>query len=146
MICDLFETLFKRLNIEHKKLDRTLIVCRTSSDCGKLYTKFVSSISSAAMPHVQMYYSKTWTHIKEIIQGDMSAKNGPVRILICTSAAGMGVNFVSVQNVIHYGSSYCIDDLLQQMRRAGRNSKRSFTCFCTRLDKYRVFKMKCFNI
>ena len=39
-----------------------------------------------------MYHSKTNEKVKEKIRDDMSS-DGLIRVLICTNAAGMGVNF-----------------------------------------------------
>ena len=40
--------------------------------------------------------------LKASIANDMSASRGRVRILLCTSSAGMGVNFSQINYVIHF--------------------------------------------
>ena len=51
------------------------------------------------------------------------SSNGVIRVLICTNAAGMGVNFFGLCNVIHYGLPYQMDTFVQQMGRAGRDGE-----------------------
>lgn len=43
--------------------------------------------------YLHMYHSKTPDPVKETIKLEMNNSNGKLRILIATSAAGMGVNF-----------------------------------------------------
>lgn len=72
-----------------------------------------------------MYHSKTSDATKEKIRKDMLEANGKIRVLICTNAAGMGVNFQNVNNIVHYGPPRDLDNLVQQMGRAGRDGTQS---------------------
>ena len=40
-------------------------------------------------------------------------------MLICTNAAGMGVNVRNLNNIIHYGVPHDLNTFVQQMGRAG---------------------------
>ena len=51
----------------------------------------------------------------------MNQENGKIGILIATSAAGMGVNFKGVQNVLNFGPPKDMDTFVQQFGRAGRD-------------------------
>lgn len=51
---------------------------------------------------VQMFHSKTPEHIKENIRIDMESVDSQIRVLIRTNAAGLGVNFKGLHNVLHY--------------------------------------------
>lgn len=53
--------------------------------------------------YLHMYHSKTPDPVKETIKLEMNNPNGKLRILIATSAAGMGVNFSNLNQVINYG-------------------------------------------
>ncbi len=48
-----------------------------------------------------------------------------LRIIICTVAFGMGVNFEGFNMVIHYGPSKNIESYVQECRRSGRDGKTS---------------------
>ena len=48
-----------------------------------------------------MFHAKTPHHNKEVI---IKSMQGVVRVVFCTVALGMGVNFVDLNYVIHYGA------------------------------------------
>lgn len=50
-----------------------------------------------------MYHSHTPEPVKEMIRHDMQNPNGNIRVLVCTNAAGMGVNYPGVNFVVNYG-------------------------------------------
>lgn len=60
--------------------------------------------------------------MKETIKLEMNNPNGKLRILIATSAAGMGVNFSNLNQVINYRPPKDIDSFVQQIGRAGRDT------------------------
>ena len=60
---------------------------------------------------VDMYHSKTTDSVKESIKCNMNNTDGHNRILVATSAAGMGVNYKGVNNVINFGPSRCQNSL-----------------------------------
>ena len=71
--------------------------------CAKRY------LTKHLMKHVDMYHSQTPEVTKTRIRQDMTNPNGQVRVLICTTAAGMGVNFAGVENVINFGPPQELD-------------------------------------
>lgn len=56
----------------------------------------------------------------------MNDENGNIRVLIATSAAGMGVNYKGSSNVVHYSPPKDIDSFVQQLGRAGRDGSQTF--------------------
>ena len=48
-----------------------------------------------------MYHAGTPASVKDHISKSMALDKGNVRVLICTVAFGMGVNFKKVRRVIH---------------------------------------------
>jgi ATP-dependent DNA helicase RecQ len=82
-----------------------------------------------------MFHSKTPDYVKENIRQDMGQPDGKVRLLFCTNAAGMGVNFCNLHNIIHLGPPNDLDTLLQQMGRAGRDGKQSHELILFRMHK-----------
>jgi ATP-dependent DNA helicase RecQ len=118
---DLFQWVVDCLLVHKAQCSRIMIFCRSIDDCGKLYTMFRCALDESLHHHVNMYHSNTLDYVKEFVQTDMCNPQGNIRVLICTSAAGMGVNFSAVYHVVHYGPPYSIDSLIQQMGRAGRD-------------------------
>jgi ATP-dependent DNA helicase RecQ len=107
-----------------KDMDRYVIFCKSINDCAKIYLAFIEEFGKR-FPLVQMYHSKTDDVTKEKIRKDMEIETGNVRVLICTNAAGMGVNYKALHNVIHYGPPQELDTFVQQMGRAGRDGVES---------------------
>ncbi|XP_061171628.1 uncharacterized protein LOC133181101 [Saccostrea echinata] len=109
---------------EKKELcDRYLIFCPSIRTCSKLYTMFriMFKENVKLIDHIEMYHSKTTDDVKQLVKEDMSKENGKIRILIATSAAGMGVNFKGVKYTINYGCPRDMDTFVQQYGRAGRD-------------------------
>ena len=89
------------------QIPRTIIYCRSLKDCGEIYTLFDevkggSSNCDTSIPVVAMYHSKTPDNIKELVLSSLLEVDGKCRVVIATSALGMGVNIPDVRSIIHY--------------------------------------------
>lgn len=113
-----FDWILKDFDIQRENYPRHVIFSESISDVSKIYACFRKRIGPSDL--FEMYHSKTVESKKEIIREDMG-QNGKIRILMCTNAAGMGVNFVGVYNIVHYGLPREMDTFVQQMGRAGRD-------------------------
>lgn len=103
--------------------EQYLIFCPAISTCSKLYKifriKFKENVE--LLDHVEMYHSKAPDDVKQLVTDDMGNEKGIIRILIGTSAAGIGVNFKGVQYTINYGCPTDMDSFVQQYGRAGKD-------------------------
>ena len=63
------------------------------------------------------------------IENQEKFMNGMARIIVATTAFGMGVDKSDVQIVIHYDISASLEDYVQEAGRAGRDEKLSAECF-----------------
>ncbi|KAK3106908.1 hypothetical protein FSP39_002651 [Pinctada imbricata] len=77
------------------------------------------------MDYVQMFHSKITEDVKDDIRKDMEKEDGHIRVLIASSAAGMGVNFKGLYEVIKYGPPKDMDAFVQQFGRVGRDGVQS---------------------
>ncbi|XP_061166282.1 recQ-like DNA helicase BLM [Saccostrea echinata] len=117
-----FDWLIKDLRHHREQLPRHVVFCNSISDVTKIYFAFIKNCRQNRS-NFEMFHSKTDDEIKNKIREDM-ATEGHIRILICTNAAGMGVNFHQVHNV-HYGIPRELETFVQQMGRGGRDGKPS---------------------
>lgn len=114
-----FSWMIQGLQEKKEKFPRHLVFCETILTVSKLYSVFMDTFGRNC-PYYNMFHSKTKETVKDEIRKDM-AKDGVIRVLICTNFAGMGVNYSFLSNVIHYELPHEMDTFVQQMGRAGRD-------------------------
>nr|XP_034333442.1 ATP-dependent DNA helicase hus2/rqh1-like [Crassostrea gigas] len=117
---DIFYFLIHLLKKDKELCERILIFCPSIKTCSELFSAFRMKLGHI-IKHVDMFHSQTPDTVKERIKEDMSVESGNIRVLVATSAAGMGVNFRSVKYVINYGPLKDMDGFVQQFGRAGRD-------------------------
>ena len=70
---------------------------------------------SIPMEKVEMYHSMTPQEVKDHIAADMAMEYGTIKVLFCTNAAGMGVNYKGVELVVSYGPPQDMDTFVQHI-------------------------------
>lgn len=118
-----FHWLIEDLKKKKEKLPRHIIFCERIQDVSKIYTLFVKIFVNNC-DLFDMFHSKSSEKVKDKIRKDMNT-DGTIRIFVCTNAAGMGVNFHGVNNIIHFNLPRQMDTFVQQMGRAGRDGGQS---------------------
>ena len=105
-------------------LAKTIVYCQTISNYGELYSLFNERISSQSKLFA-MYHSKTPSEIQEQVLEQFAELNSTFRVVIATSALGMGVNIPDVMRVVHYGIPRDLEQYFQEIGRSGRDGKQS---------------------
>jgi ATP-dependent DNA helicase RecQ len=139
---NVFAWLISSLTMLKEEMPRHVIFCETISDVSKLYMTFLKIFGSKC-ELINMYHSKTNDKIKDYIRSDMAQLDGKIRVLICTNSAGMGVNFVGVHNIVHYGLPREMDTFVQQMGRCGRDGVQSNELILFKNHKGHLKKVEC---
>lgn len=125
-------TLVSELKLNKITAPRVIIYCRSLNICADLYCHFLECLGNNSYfpPGAEkisnnrlfgMYHANTPSHNKEVIMQSMQKADGVVRIVFATVALGMGVNFVGLNKIVHYGAPASIEDYFQESGRAGRS-------------------------
>ena len=122
---DMFWWLIEMIRTKKRNCPRYLVFCKTIKDCSSVCSTLKINLPESLHDLFDMYHSMTEEEVKDIIRTDMAQANGEIRVLICTSSAGMGVNFKNVQDIVHFGPPMDIDTFSQQIGRAGRLNESS---------------------
>lgn len=98
---------------------RTVIYCNSIQDVARVFTYFKTELPDCNV--IEMFHSETIDKKKMEIVNDLSSAEGSLKIVVCTSALGMGVDIKNCQNIILYGPPRNVVDLVQTVGRAGRD-------------------------
>ena len=131
-----FGALADQLTVNQTSIGRTIIFCQRLEDCPKIYRFFRSALKDrftypAGSPDicenrlVDMFHSCTETCIKDKIIKAFSSESSPLRVVIATTAFGMGIDVPNIRTIIHFGCCEDAETYVQAVGRAGRDGKPS---------------------
>ena len=106
-------------NKEHT--EKTVLFCQSFKACGDIYETFQHNLPNTCTNTVAMFHSKTPKGIKDGVIADLMSEHGAIRLVIATSALGMGVNIPYITRVIHFGVPESMESYLQGIGRGGRD-------------------------
>ena len=114
-------------------MPKTIVFCNTYNEIATVLSYILKVLGEAAyIPHhakcpsnriVAIYHSTTWKKYKDRVTSSFNHDSGNSRILLASSALGMGVNFPNIRYAIHFGPARSVIDHIQQSGRAGRDGK-----------------------
>lgn len=115
--------------IQHLQNDfpKSLLYCSSINDVSKLYTYLMKELDATSHSLIEMFHSETPTAKKTDIVNCLSDQNqtSKIRLVICTSALGMGIDVSHCNSVILFGIPENIVDLVQEIGRIGRDGNSS---------------------
>jgi len=134
----------KKLSAEIKtkrlSFPKTLIFCRSYSDCGIMYrtiealmgAHFTEPYGSPAQFHcfrlVDMYTRASTNEMKQKVLKSFVTKNGKLRVVIATTAFSMGIDCPDIRKVVHFGTPATVEEYIQESGRAGRDQNSATAC------------------
>ena len=99
-----FSWLLYDLNLFRGDMEKTVIFCCSIKECGEIYETFLYSKSDHEQQrHFAMYHAKTPQRIKDLVLTSFLNPDGAIRLVIATSALGMGVNIPNIRRIVNYG-------------------------------------------
>lgn len=114
--------------------DKTIIYCRTYTDIIEVYRALVLGLGdqlSVVMSAnekgrlVEKYDACTDQHLKRKIVDSFVKLDSVIRVVVATTAFGMGINCPNVRRIIHWGPPESISMYVQQVGRCGRDGQSS---------------------
>lgn len=111
------------LNLFCGDMEKTVIFCCSIKECGEIYETFLYNLSDEQHCHFAMYHAKTPQRIKDFVLTDFLNPDGVIRLVIATSALGMGVNIPNIRRIVNYGVPKNMESYVQGVGRGGRDGQ-----------------------
>ena len=132
-----FKEIVAELCIKRTSLPRIIVYCKNKADCGTLYTYFQKNMGNdftdppgtsdkiVECQLVDMFFTGTESDVKSRIVANFT-KPSPLRIVIATTAFGLGIDCPDVRLVIHLGAPSDLESYVQGVGRAGQDNIDSY--------------------
>lgn len=133
-LSDLIRPIAADLRIQNIKFRKTLIFCRTYNDCNIMFDELERALGPyitypPSYPKIRKYriidlYTRGSTNkAKEEILQDFVKSDTHIRLIVATTAFGMGIDCADIKHVIHWGPPHTVEEYVQEAGRAGRNEE-----------------------
>eukprot|EP00794_Sanderia_malayensis_P004367 gene4367-4948_t len=124
-----FSELINELVTKGKKTKRRIIFCQSRNQTALIWKMFELKLGKAFYADdsddprcriMEMFHAGTPSSVKEHVLDEIGSGDSCLRVLVVTTAFGMGVDCKQVHRVIHFGPSNSIEAYLQECGKAGR--------------------------
>jgi len=116
--------LLRNLQEKDCRTPKTVVFLQNRNEVTDLWHFFRHHLPDS--PMVDMYMSSTSERKKKQVALEFKKANSEIRLLIATSAFGLGVDCKKIFRVIHLNPPRSFDDYVQQVGRASRDGSLSF--------------------
>jgi bloom syndrome protein len=126
------EDVANHLKVKLLEYPKTVIFCRRYSDCIQMYhTLHLKLWENFTYPPkypnmsdfrlVDMYTRASKIDMKEKVLSALCSSTGVLRVVIATTAFGMGIDCPDIHSVVHWGAPSSVEEYAQESGRAGRD-------------------------
>ena len=122
-IKDRFAWLQDELESKRENLPKVIVFCKLINNCSAIHAALTKNTDLEQ--YVGIFHAVTHESRKQEILEDFIKEDSQIRVLLATSAFGMGVDVNALYTVIHYGPARDMDDYFQESGRVGRDGRQS---------------------
>ena len=131
---DLCHQLGDELKSKRLLTPKTVLFCHSLQHCANIYGSvkrcLVKDITEPpeSPPYYNNYLISVFTSVstvqmRELLLQEFSTAGSVLRLLIATTAFGLGVDCSDIERVIHWGSPSTLEELVQEAGRSGRDGR-----------------------
>ena len=136
-VLTLCKALVKELMEKRVEATKTVIFCRTLKLCGELCITMKKMLGihitePPGLPDsllkfrlIDVFTAASDVRMREAIVTEFCKSKTNLRLIIASTAFGLGIDCQDIMRVIHYGTPCTLEELVQEMGRAGRNGNQA---------------------
>ena len=132
---------------------KTVVFVRTYNDCSNIYLLLQQNLGDmftnprgypnlADYRRVEMFTRVLTVDKRTQVLFSFSDSESPLKLIVSTSAFGMGVDICDIRRIIHCGLPTTIEEYVQEAGRAGRDGKDCVAILYANGGKHANFLMK----
>ena len=140
------------LILARTSLPKTVIFCWSLRDCADMFTAIKDKLGpKVTEPPGLLHIRQLWLvtlftaastpDIREVILDEFRRQDSVLRLVIASSAFGLGVNIPDISRIINWGLPQSLEDLVQESGRAGRNGSQAQAILCHRGSAIKASKL-----
>lgn len=122
----------EEIKTQHTNFPKSVIFCRSYNDCNKMYDNFERALDvfityppgypfTIKYRLVDLYTRASLLKKKVNILNEFTKIESVLRLVICTTAFGMGIDCPDIRRVYHWGPPCTLEEYVQEAGRAGRD-------------------------
>ena len=126
------ENIASELVFHRTNMPKTVIFCQTLRECAEVFSLIKAKLGRniteppglaniLELRLLTLFTGVTTSELREAILNEFCKIGSVLRVVIASSAFGLGVNIPDIFQVINWGLPLTLEDLFQQTGKAGRN-------------------------